>query len=188
MHHHTHHVGSGARHWRVFYTFPRAEKKAEERLQELQIKVLLPKCVVVRQWKDRKKKVTEPLFRNYIFACVDELERLRVLQTQGIVRCVAFGQHLAEISEEEIEQLKIAQNDPRRLALGHWVPEIGKHVTVVEGPLRGLSGEVLEHRGQTYVIVRIYAIRQAVKINVPSAWLRASEESNSTQHVACAAS
>ena len=45
-------------------------------------------------------------------------------------------------------------------------------VRVVEGPLEGLTGEVIEQRGQVYVLVRIEAIRQVVKINVPASWVR----------------
>lgn len=170
------------RRWRVFYTASRSEKKCEERLQQRYIDVFLPKYEVVRQWKDRKKKVLEPLFRNYIFAQVNEKERLQVLETPGIVRCVFFNGKSAEIANEEIEKLKITQNDSKRLSLlGHWVPPIGERVEVVEGPLKGLRGEVIEQRGQVYVLVRIDAIRQAVKINVPSSWVR-SQKDTELQH------
>lgn len=165
------------RRWRVFYTASRSEKKCEERLLQRHINVFLPKYEVVRQWKDRKKKILEPLFRNYIFAQVNEKERLEALETPGIVRCVFFNGKSAEISNEEIEKLKITQNDSKRLSLlGHWMPPIGEQVKVVEGPLKGLSGEVIEQRGQVYVLVRIDAIRQVVKINVPSSWVRPQKD------------
>ncbi len=105
------------RKWRVFYTQARAEKKCEERLVQRRVEVYLPTHKVVRQWKDRKKKVVEPLFRNYIFARVDEQERLGVLKTPGIVRCISFGGTPAEVDQGEIEQLKIALQDPKRLLL-----------------------------------------------------------------------
>ncbi|MFP4228422.1 MAG: transcription termination/antitermination NusG family protein, partial [Salinivenus sp.] len=44
--------------WRVFYTRARAEKKCETRLQDRGIDVLVPKKTEIRQWSDRKKKVT----------------------------------------------------------------------------------------------------------------------------------
>ena len=71
------------RKWRVFYTQARAEKKCEQRLVQRRVEVYLPTHKVVRQWKDRKKKVVEPLFRNYIFVRVDEQERLHVLRNCG---------------------------------------------------------------------------------------------------------
>lgn len=164
---------SSSRKWRVFYTSSRAEKKCEERLQQRDIEVLLPKCKILRQWKDRKKEVIEPLFRNYVFAYVSEKERLEVLETAGIVRCLFFNGRAAEISSEEIEKLRISQLDSKRLSLlGQWIPPIGEQVRVVEGPLEGLAGEVIEQRGQVYVLVRIEALRQVVKINVPASWVR----------------
>ena len=165
------------RKWRVFYTQSRAEKKCEERLAERRVEVFLPKHKVVRQWKDRKKKVVEPLFRNYIFAHVDEHERLRVLKTPGIVRCVSFGSTPAEVDEGEVEQLQIAQKDPNRLQLVEFpVPGVGEEVTVTEGPLRGLHGEVIDHGGQYYVILRVTAIRQAVRVHVPAAWVQPNRD------------
>lgn len=161
------------RHWRVFYTLARAEKRCEERLIERHIEVLLPKYVALRQWKDRKKKVVEPLFRNYIFARVDELERLQVLQTDGIVRCVSFGGRIAEVAEEEVKQLLIAQRDPERLGLVDFpLPPRGTKVRITEGPLQGLQGEVIQHKGQQYVVVRVTAIQQAIRVSIPAQWLQ----------------
>lgn len=164
------------KHWRVFYTSPRTEKKCEERLLASRLDVFLPKRIVVRQWKDRRMKVEEPLFQSYIFAHVDERERIRVLQVPGIVRCLAFGGALAALSDAEVEQLKIAQNDPERLvATGASLPVPGTPVTVEVGPLRGLRGEVVEHRGQTHVVIHIAALRQAVRVRIAAAWLRTAD-------------
>lgn len=158
--------------WRVFYTMARNEKRCEERLAGEQIEVFLPKRVVWRQWKDRKKKVVEPLFSNYIFAYVDEGERLRVLQTEGIVRCVSFGARLAEVTKDEIAQLRITQQDPERIhAVDFPLPQRGTQVTITEGPMRGLRGEVVEHRGEQHIVIRISAIRQAIRVNLPAEWV-----------------
>ncbi len=162
--------------WRVFYTHPRAEKKCEERLRQQEIDVFLPRVVSLRQWKDRKKEIEAPLFPNYIFARVCERERLIALQTQGIVRCISLGGQIARVSAEEIEQLMIMQKDPKRLMLADaGMPPIGKKVTIFQGPMEGLQGEVIEHRRHVFVIVRIETIRQAVKVNIPASWVRSVE-------------
>jgi transcription antitermination factor NusG len=160
---------------RVFYTRARAEKKCETRLEEQRIEVLVPKKTEVRQWSDRKKEVTEPLFRNYLFARVDEKDRLRVLRTNGIVRCVHFHGEPARLREETVEQLQQTQAVPGRLSTADLRPEVGETVTITGGPerLRGLTGEVLQHRGQTYLLVRVEAVRQAVKVQVPADWVQA---------------
>jgi transcription antitermination factor NusG len=159
--------------WRVFYTRARAEKKCEERLEDRQINVLVPKKQEIRQWSDRKKEVTVPLFRNYLFARVDEKDRLRVLRTKGIVRCVHFNGEPARLREETAEQLKQTQEAPERLSVADLRPPVGETVTITDGPegLRGLTGTVQEHRGQMYLLVRVEAIQQAVKVEVPTDWV-----------------
>ena len=163
--------------WLVFYTAPRAEKKCEDLLLERDIEVLLPKRTVLRWWKDRKKKVIEPLFPNYIFAHADERDRLRVLQTDGIVRSVWLGGKLAALRLEEVEQLLITQRATERLDLGAYpLPAKGEIVRIVEGPLQGLKGEVIEHKNQTYIGISIDTIRQALHVSVPANWVRRTVE------------
>lgn len=162
------------RTWRVFYTRARAEKKCEEHLEDRRIDVLVPKKTEIRQWSDRKKEVTVPLFRNYLFARVDEKDRLRVLRTNGIVRCVHFDGAPARLREETVEQLQRAQQAPARLSVADLRPPVGETVTVNKGPLQGLTGEVREHRGQMHILVRVKAIRQAMKVEVPADWVEAA--------------
>jgi hypothetical protein len=164
--------------WRVFYTRARAEKKAEQRLEDRRIEVLVPKKTEMRQWSDRKKEVTEPLFRNYLFARVGEKDRIRVLRTNGIVRCVHFDGEPAQLREDTAQRLKKIQAVPDRLSTADLRPQVGSTVTITDGPerLRGLTGEVLEHRGRTYVLLRVKAVRQAVKVEVNAKWVEETEE------------
>mgnify|MGYP002760263681 CR=1 FL=1 len=57
-------------------------------------------------------------------------------------------------------------------------PQVGSTVTITDGPerLRGLTGEVLEHRGRTYVLLRVKAVRQAVKVEVNAKWVEETED------------
>ncbi len=160
--------------WRVFYTRARAEKKCETRLDERRIDVMVPKKTEVRRWSDRTKEVTEPLFRNYLFARVDEKDRLRVLRTNGIVRCVHFDGEPARLREETVDRLQKAQAVPERLSTADLRPAVGETVTITGGPerLQGLTGKVLQHRGQTYLLVQVQAVRQAVKIEVAADWVQ----------------
>jgi len=165
------------REWCVFYTRARAEKKCEERLRGRRIDVLVPKTRETRQWSDRTTEVEVPLFRNYLFARVDEKDRLRTLKTNGIIRCVHFHGEPARLREETVEQLKKTQAAPDRLSVVDLRPPVGETVTITDGPesLRGLTGEVREHRGQTALLVRVEAIRQAVKVEVPAEWVTVAD-------------
>ena len=128
---------------------------------------------VVRQWSDRKKTIVEPLFRNYLFAHVDEWERIRVLEAPGIVHCLAFCGKPVTIPEEEITRIRYLEHAGSHLEVIQARLPKGVPVVVTEGLMQGLTGELLEYRGQRRVVVRIYSIRQVVSLNLPRDWVKA---------------
>ncbi|MBU1297840.1 MAG: transcription termination/antitermination NusG family protein [Bacteroidetes bacterium] len=60
------------RYWRVFYTKSNYEKKCEDYIIAQNVEVFLPLIKSIRIYRGRKIKKKEPLFKNYIFACVNE--------------------------------------------------------------------------------------------------------------------
>lgn len=159
--------------WRVFYTRPRSEKQAARRLEQDGYEILLLFRTSVHEWSDRRKLVDEPLFPGYLFAHVNEKERLGILQDQAIVRCVAFGGELAAVTPEEIAQLRILLKVPDRLeAIEREAFPVGSEVYIYRGPLRGVRGQVSDHPKAHYLIVDFPSIRQAVRIHVPANWVR----------------
>ena len=166
------HSDCDKRHWRVFYTRPRAEIKVEEVLKRSEIEVFLPRRVVIRRWSDRKRKVVLPLFPGYIFARVDEMDRIRVLRTDGVVRTICFNGKPAIVPKRDIGLLQNLQKDPERLeAIRIPLPAIGTPVKISHGPFLGMEGEVMEHRRRFFVLIRLPSIHQAVKIEMPSDWV-----------------
>ncbi len=130
--------------------------------------MFLPKIEVLRRWRNGvKKTIQEPLFPNYLFAFVNERERLRVLQTSGIVRTLTFDGIPARLTEEEVKQMRIMQQDPGQITrLLSPLPQVGELVEVREGPFEGLRGEVLESHGSSYLVLRLQSIRQSVRVKV----------------------
>ncbi|MEX0686525.1 MAG: UpxY family transcription antiterminator [Balneolales bacterium] len=156
------------RKWLVFYTRSRAEKSCEIQIKNMEIEVFLPKCLEIRQWKDRKKELILPLFPNYIFARVDEAERIRVLECNGIVSNLSFNGQLVEMSSRDIDQIDIMQKQPSALEVVTTpLPKLGETITIQQGPMSGLKGEIVDHYGSTHILVRIGSIKQAVKVKLP---------------------
>ena len=58
--------------WHVLYTKPRHEIKTLERLAQNGFEVYCPMKTTLKQWSDRKKKVSEPLLPSYIFIKITE--------------------------------------------------------------------------------------------------------------------
>lgn len=159
-------------HWRVLYTRPRAEKKVEERLVAAGIEVFLPMRTSVRQWSDRRMKVQVPLFPGYIFAHVNESERLVAVQQDGVVKTVSFGSRMAVARPEEIDMLRKLQAIPEQIeAVAMRAVPKGADVVLTNGPLAGVRGQVVGHPRAQYLLVEAASIHQAVRVHVPADWV-----------------
>ena len=85
--------------WIVIYTYPKFEQKIEKELIKIDIETFLPMHEVVRQWSDRKKKLTLPLFPNYLFVRTDSRNRWKVLAIKGVVKFLSNNNQVAFLNE-----------------------------------------------------------------------------------------
>ena len=99
--------------WHVVYTKPRAEKKVEQRLNNLGINAYCPVKQEIKQWSDRKKKILVPVLPSMVLVNIDEKERNNVFDIPGVVRYMFWlGKH-AIVKQEEVDSLKtlLTQNN-----------------------------------------------------------------------------
>ena len=61
--------------WYVVRTKPQHEVKSAQYLEKLGVEVFCPVITEIHQWSDRRKKVTVPLFKSYIFVNPQEKDR-----------------------------------------------------------------------------------------------------------------
>jgi transcriptional antiterminator RfaH len=157
--------------WRVFYTRPRAEKKAAARLAAAGHDVFLPLRTALRQWSDRRQTVEVPLFPGYLFARVDERARLDALQDEAVVKTVHFGGTLAAVPDREVALLKALAAAPDRIeAVARGAFPVGAEVYVARGPLAGVHGRVVGHPRDRYLLVEVPSVQQAVRVHLPTDW------------------
>lgn len=154
-------------HWYALTTRNRHEKKVHERLQQKGIISYLPLYTTVRQWSDRKKKVTEVLFSCYVFVRIALKDRIPILQTDGAARLVTFNQKPVPIPEDQIEAIRhlLKEKMPMEI-VNNWTK--GQHIEVVNGPLVGLKGILEKVKGQSRLVIAIDAIRQAISVDIDS--------------------
>lgn len=155
--------------WLVLYTRPRYEKKVARQLAERGIEHFLPLREEMRQWSDRKKLVEAPLFPGYIFVHVDERQRIQALETDGAMKYVHFNGRVAEVRPSVIDNLRLLLTRPEGVRIEETGLRIGQRVTVKHGPLAGLEGTLITHRGPLRVGVLVEAIEKIVSIEVPVA-------------------
>jgi transcriptional antiterminator RfaH len=161
------------KNWYALSTRSRAEKKIFLILTEKGIEAFLPLRKTIRQWSDRKKTVTIPLFSSYIFVYISDKEYLPCLQVNGVVRFVSFNGKAVAIPSPQIEAIKAyldegaPQYDNANIDL-----KAGVNIEITRGPMMGLSGVLLTLQGKHRVKVEIDCVGQSLIIDVPRTSLR----------------
>lgn len=92
--------------WYVLITKPKNELKVTDRLNALGLEVYCPTRIEVRQWSDRKKKVTVPLLPSMILVNLSEKERPLVFGIPGVLRYLFWLREPAIVPAEEINVLR----------------------------------------------------------------------------------
>ena len=139
--------------WYVLYTKSRCEKKVADLLSKRNVENYCPLNRVYRQWSDRKKMVTEPLFNSYVFihSCEDELNTIKRLST-NIVNVVYWLGKPAIIRNEEIEQIRYFLNEYSNVTIEKQPVRMNEIVRIIKGPFRNLEGTVAEIKNNMVVL------------------------------------
>lgn len=140
------------KYWTAFYTKPRNEKKAAERLTKNGFDIYCPTRTIVKQWSDRKMKVSEPVFTSYLFANVNELTRMEILLDSGIVSNVYWLGQPAVIRDIEIEGIKAFLEDYSSCEIRLKDLRGGNNVIVESGPLSGQTGIIRHIQGNRAIL------------------------------------
>ena len=124
--------------WFVIYTKPRTEIKVSQRLSVLGVENYTPTRMEIRQWSDRKKKITLPLLPSMVLVNIHEKEVNKVFEVAGVVRYLFESQKRAEVSNEEVLAMKyysenIYHSNKNELAVGETVnvPLLEEEATVI---------------------------------------------------------
>jgi transcription antitermination factor NusG len=129
--------------WFVVYTRPQQELKVASQLSAMGITNYCPTVTLVKQYSDRKKKVTRPLLSSYVMVELEEKERNKVFACNGIVRYLFFLGKPAVVPAPQInlmqDHLNGVYNDFKVTTLS-----VGDSHTITQGPFSGISGRVVE--------------------------------------------
>jgi transcription antitermination factor NusG len=152
--------------WFALYTKPRNEFKAEQQLTAAGVTNYLPTVTLLKQWSDRKKKVTEPLLRGYIFIYANEEERLISVEQLSIVRCVFDVGRPARIPDWQIDNLR-TMLETKADVIVHKGIVPGAKVIIKYGPFEGIIGTVVEGEAGKSISVAIDLLNRSVIARLP---------------------
>lgn len=129
--------------WYALYTKPRKEQKVAQQLQQLGFTIYLPLKTEIKQWSDRKKKVTSPLFTSYVFIHIEESKRQEVFIIDGVLNYVFWLGKPAVIRNEE---MKLMRNEIEMPNHGIEVSSIapGERIELQQGVFKGQEA-IIQH-------------------------------------------
>ena len=158
--------------WYALWTRSRHEQVVRDQLDQKRIDSFLPTVTRWSRWKDRKKKISWPLFPGYCFARFDVRERIPVLKSTGVVHIISYEGEPAAIPEHEIDGIRLLVESELAFDPCPLIRE-GMMVEVVHGPLRGVIGRLIRKGAHARLVLSVDLIGQAVSVEVDAADVRA---------------
>jgi len=129
--------------WFVIYTKPKQEIKVAEQLSAIGITNYCPTVKIIKQYSDRKKKITKPVISSYVMVNLEEKKRNDVFLIRGVVRYLFFLGKPAEINKKEIDLMRNHLNGVYdKISLTNL--KNGQNYMIPYGPFSGSSGKVVE--------------------------------------------
>jgi transcription antitermination factor NusG len=124
-----------------------------------------PYYSVERRWCDRIKTFELPVLLGYVFVKMDLRYRMPVLTTPGVYNVVGVGRQPIPIQQEEIDTVRGLMRSG--LLIEPW-PYLkrGDRVRIEDGPLRGLTGILVDVRNSCRVVISVQAIERSIAVHV----------------------
>jgi len=130
--------------WYVLYVKSKHETIIQDCINELDFDITAysPTHLVVKQWKDRKKKVIAPLLPKIVLVKTEEKLRDQVFLIPGTVRYLFEQKKPAIVREVEIEQLRAITDNTR--VIGREVTSLikGSEIDLTPYGFKDLKGIV----------------------------------------------
>ncbi len=151
--------------WYVMHVKPRTEKKVMAYLERYGFFRYLPLLVKVTKVQRRKVRRELPIFPGYVFTRLLPDQRIKMLQTNLIVRTIPVSQ-----PREMIHQLRQVKRATKATIqemkkLSHTFKS-GDYVRVKSGPLRGTEGYVRYDGEQATICLNVEALGAGVALTI----------------------
>jgi transcription antitermination factor NusG len=162
----------GKKRWYAIYTRSRQEQKVYDLLIEQGIDSFLPKIDVYKQYSDRQKKVSEVLFKSYVFVNITLKQEWNVFQTYGVVGFVKFEGKPVPIPDIQIKAVKQFISSGYTTVATEKDFLLGQEVEVIKGAFKGQIGRLIEINTKEMVVIELEAINNYIPIHIHRAFLK----------------
>jgi transcription antitermination factor NusG len=156
--------------WYAVHTKSRHEYKALTGLTQKNLTTFLPEMEVWSKRKDRKKKITLPLFPGYLFveAVLDNQTHLTILKTTGVVRILGKKLNAEPLPIPEEKIIAIQRLMKKKVEMFSFqYPSPGEPARILDGPFAGIEGTVLQSDPEKELfVISIDLMQRAVAIKL----------------------
>ncbi len=154
--------------WYALHTRSNFEKKVYEGLCGKSVEAFYPRVQVMSRRGNKRRKILVPMIPGYVFVktTMRPEEYHRILKTVGVVRMVGFKGTPLPANEEEISSLMILDGTDRTVQNRAYMKK-GDRVMIMEGPLKGLIGFYIKHKGKSpRVVVSVELLHRSVSVEI----------------------
>jgi transcription antitermination factor NusG len=156
---------AGERRWYAVFTLPQNEKSAMKQLALREVDAFLPTYETVKLWKNRQRvRTVMPLFPTYLFVNIERRERVRVLQSPGVVHIVGNSHEDTPVADCEIELLRSSVQG--RAVEPYRELVVGKKVRIKRGSMEGVEGVLVRKGNGMRFVLSLKLINQCAAIEV----------------------
>ena len=178
-------------HWYALHVRPRFERHVQTHLEDKGYEVFYPTYTATRQWSDRVKSLSFPLFPGYVFCRFNVHARLPILITPGVNQVVGSGKTPIMVDEGELASIRRVMESG--VAAQPWpYLKVGETVQIENGPLEGLTGIVTRIKSSDRLVVSVSLLMRSVAVELDRHWIKPlpsagrSPESVAREHAAIA--
>lgn len=157
------------KNWFVLLTRSNFEKTVYKSISQKKIESFLPTVKKKSRRKDRHLMIDLPLFPGYIFVKADTepASQLNILKTTGAVRILGNQAGPVPVPDAQIESLRILTQVETDVITGTSIQlKKGDPVMILEGPMAGIRGEFIHHKGKSRVVIKIDVLGQYAGVEV----------------------
>ena len=151
--------------WHAIYTRHQHEKAVADILSRKGFEIFLPQYTSTREWKDRRKEISLPLFPSYVFIRGGLDGMLQIVMTPGVCWLVSLGERVAVIPQEEIDAVRRLIASSLRLE-PHPFLKCGDWVRIASGPLEGMEGILVRKKGAFRLVLSVEMLQKSVAVEV----------------------
>ena len=160
-------MSHATQNWYAIRVKSNRERVTADALKGKNLEVLLP----TKSDSRTGKVVPEtPLFPGYLFCKFDVHLRLPVLTVPGVVHIVGIGNVPLPIDPVEIAGVKALVESPLTIVPFPFL-SVGQKVEIQEGPLRGVEGVVVAHKGERKMVVSVTLLQRSLAVALEPEWV-----------------